>query len=62
MFSRIRTEYGETLCPFPCFVQMRENTDQKTLNTDTFHVVNRVGIALRYITSQRLCIDYVKTI
>ena len=28
VFSRIRTEYGETLCIFPYSIRIRENTDQ----------------------------------
>ena len=38
-FSRIWTECGEILRISPYSVQMRRNTDQKTLNTDTFHAV-----------------------
>ena len=40
VFSRIRTEYGNTRSIFPYSVRMRENTDQKkTANTRTFHAV-----------------------
>ena len=37
VFSRIWTEYWEIVRISPYSVEMRENTDQKTLNTDTFH-------------------------
>ena len=36
---RIRTEYGDLLCKSPYSIRMRENTDQKTPNTDTFYAV-----------------------
>ena len=36
-FSRIQTEYGETLRISPYSVRMRENAGKKILNTDTFH-------------------------
>ena len=36
-FSRIQTEYGETLRISPYSVRMRENAGKKFLNTDTFH-------------------------
>ena len=39
VFSRIRAEYGEALCLSPYSVQMRENTDQKNSDTDTFQAV-----------------------
>ena len=39
VFSRIRTEYGDLLCKSEYSVQGRENTDQKTPNAGTFHVV-----------------------
>ena len=39
VFSQIRTEYGYLLCKSPYSARMRENTDQKTPNTDTFHIV-----------------------
>ena len=39
VFSRILAEYGEALCLSPYSVQMRENTDQKNSDTDTFHAV-----------------------
>ena len=38
-FSHIRTEYGEIRSISPYSVQMRENADQITPNTDIFHVV-----------------------
>ena len=43
VFSCIRREYGEILCIYICpySVQMRENTDQKIPNTNTFHAVSR---------------------
>ena len=37
VFSRIRTEYREIPRISPDLVQIRENTEQKTPNTDTFH-------------------------
>ena len=37
VFSRIRTEYGEIRSISS--VRIRENTDQKNSNTDTFHAV-----------------------
>ena len=40
VFFRIRTEYGEILRFSLYSVQMPENTDQKTPNTDTFHAVS----------------------
>ena len=36
-FSRIQTEYGETLRISSYSVRMRENAGKKILNTDTFH-------------------------
>ena len=39
VFSRIRTEYGEIIRISSYKVQMQENTDQKTPNTDTFYAV-----------------------
>ena len=39
IFSRIRAEYGEILCISSYSVWMRENTNQKTSNTDTFYAV-----------------------
>ena len=39
IFSRIRTEYREILGISLYSVQMRENTDQKTPNTDTFYAI-----------------------
>ena len=38
VFSRIRTEYGEIRSISP--VRIRENTDLKNSNTDTFHAVS----------------------
>ena len=39
VFYRIRSEYGEIQSISPNSVRMRENTDQKTPSTDTFHAV-----------------------
>ena len=39
VFSRIWPEYGDLLCKSPYLVQIRENTDQKTPNMDTFYAV-----------------------
>ena len=39
VFSSIWTEYGEIRSISPYSVRMRNNTDQKTPNTDTFHAV-----------------------
>ena len=39
ILPRIWTECGEILRISPYSVQMQRNTDQKTLNTDTFHAV-----------------------
>ena len=35
--SRIQTEHGEIRSISPYSARMRENADQKTQNTDTFH-------------------------
>ena len=39
VFSSIWTEYGEIRSISPYSVRMRDNTDQKTPNMDTFHAV-----------------------
>ena len=45
VFSRIWTEYGEIFCISQifcislCSIRMRENTEQKNPNMDTFHAV-----------------------
>ena len=39
VFFRIRIKYGNLLYKSPHAVRMRENTDQKTPNTDTFYAV-----------------------
>ena len=38
-FSRIQTEYGDLLIKSPYSVRMRENTDQKSSERNTFHAV-----------------------
>ena len=43
VFSHFRTEYGEIRSISWYSVRMRENTDQKTPNTDTFHAVSVSG-------------------
>ena len=40
VFSRMLTEYGKMLNISTYSVEMWENTDQKTTNTDTFHAVS----------------------
>ena len=38
-FSRIRNVFGNLSCKSPFVIRMRENTDKKTPNTDTFYAV-----------------------
>ena len=45
-FSRNRTEYGEIFRISPYSARMRENTDQKTLNTVTFYAVKMLYISV----------------
>ena len=40
VFSRIWTEYGEIRSISPYAVRMRENTDRKTANTDSFYAMH----------------------
>ena len=44
VFSYIRAEYREMQNISPYSVQMRENTDQKTPNTETFHALLKGNI------------------
>ena len=55
VFSRIRTEYGEIGSISLYSVRMQENTDLKTPNTATFHIVysKQVNRDLRPLTSLR---------
>ena len=39
VFSRMRNEYGDLQRESPFSVQMLENTDQQTPNTDTFQAL-----------------------
>ena len=48
VFPRIRTEYGNILCISSYSVRMQENTDQRTLNTDTFHAVLITSLSMRF--------------
>ena len=48
IFSRIRTEYEDILRISPYSIRMRENTDQKTPNTNTFQAVLVTSIFSEY--------------
>ena len=50
VFSHIRTEYGKIRSISPYSVQIRENADEKTPNTDTFYAVFSLHI-FNYLSS-----------